>query len=218
MKESVEDLLAADLAFAGGVVALPLQGGTELVGGLDDLADFRREREERDDLFPGGLPLAFDGVRSADLGVGPGVQGFPGGLFEGRAVESLPNRNAQKGVSSIKPRSLSVYSETDSTCTGGGTSPARAAAQALKSDSVSRPTSPQHTAASQYWPRSPILNPTTHVACERASSATRGSDSDDDGCSSTSTSRMIAGVTLTPSWIVMRLDKRRSILSRWERR
>jgi hypothetical protein len=35
LKESVEDLLASDLALVGGVVALALEGGAELERGLE---------------------------------------------------------------------------------------------------------------------------------------------------------------------------------------
>ena len=40
VEQAVEDFLAADLALAGGVVALPLQGGSELDGGDEEAAGF----------------------------------------------------------------------------------------------------------------------------------------------------------------------------------
>ena len=39
-EQSVEDLLSAELAFVGGVVALALQGGPEFDGGLEECAGF----------------------------------------------------------------------------------------------------------------------------------------------------------------------------------
>src|SRR5215213_10360759 len=53
-------------------LAEPVVDALDHVRGVDDLADLRREGEERDDLLPGGLPLAPDGrVLPADVGVGP---------------------------------------------------------------------------------------------------------------------------------------------------
>jgi hypothetical protein len=40
VQDAVEDLLAADLALSGGVVALPLKGGAELDGGDEEAAGF----------------------------------------------------------------------------------------------------------------------------------------------------------------------------------
>src|SRR5688572_22078609 len=53
-------------------LAEPVVDALDHVRGVDDLADLRWEREERDDLLPGGLPLAADRrVLPADVGVGP---------------------------------------------------------------------------------------------------------------------------------------------------
>src|SRR5215212_2662253 len=47
------------------------------VRGVEHPADLGGEREERDDLLPGGLPLPFDGrVLAADLAVGPPIEGL----------------------------------------------------------------------------------------------------------------------------------------------
>ena len=40
VEDAVEDLLPSDLALGGGVVALPLQGGSEFDGGDEEAAGF----------------------------------------------------------------------------------------------------------------------------------------------------------------------------------
>jgi len=89
-EEPVEDLLAADLSFGGGVVALALQGGAELDRGLEEgarLADRLEVAVEPDG--PGAVavaehPLVHLGAQAAHLGA-LGV----GGQFSWRVVEGF---------------------------------------------------------------------------------------------------------------------------------
>src|SRR3954447_13450493 len=86
---SAAEVEQLDQSIVVGEVAAGLADLAELVvdaldhvGGVDDLADLGCEREERDDLLPGRLPVPADrGVLASDLAVGPGIQGFPGGLL-----------------------------------------------------------------------------------------------------------------------------------------